>query len=513
MSDIEKIDEYVDRSAVKGETEFLVKELKTVLDLFDQLNAKKITLNGATSLKDVAGNADATNKAIAELQAQNVKLQKSYDDLAKKLAENKKNTDDLEKAKARLAKTESDQAKEIALVNQQRIENNKQLKIQAELEKASAGSVDFARAKVKELTSERNKLNLTTEEGKQKQAELNKEIDLYNDFIKENVDELAKQKINIGNYPASAKIIVDALEKARQKFTDLSQAADTTPAALDDARRHMESLRGVVDSKQFLNYAAGAGDAQKELKSFTRVLVDLEQRGEGNSEAAIDLRKHLAELTDQIADAKDAVKALASDTHSFDQFAGAVNFAVDTTQTFIGALSLNAESEEDLAEATKTLIALQTVANGVKGIATELTTRGTFANKAYAFAQKQVSAAMDETAAAGARLKGALITIGIGALIIGIGLLIANFDKIKRVITGVSKEQEAYNKIMKDSGNEYAQAVKLVAQLRTNIDLAKQGFIQKEAVIKQYNDSLGKTTGQVKSLDEAEKELVEKGDA
>lgn len=63
------------------------------------------------------------------------------------------------------------------------------------------------------------------------------------------------------------------------------------------------------------------------------------------------------------------------------------------------------------------------------------------------------------------------------------------------------------------SGGDYAKAVTNVNELRINIDLAKKGFIDKEAVLKQYNESIGKTTGQVKTLDQAEQELNKNADA
>lgn len=57
------------------------------------------------------------------------------------------------------------------------------------------------------------------------------------------------------------------------------------------------------------------------------------------------------------------------------------------------------------------------------------------------------------------------------------------------------------------SDSSYATAIKNVTELKNNIQLAKEGFISKEGVLKQYNDTIGKTTGEVKSLDEAEKAI------
>jgi hypothetical protein len=543
----ELIDSYIDRSGIADDTKFLTDQLKAVLELFEKVNATKITLNVATGLKETTEAAKESQKAMDNLTAGKEKLIKvdlelirsikeqalgnralneSYQDLVKVSVQNEIAGNKLKEQRRLLNKDFKDglitnEQYTKALEDMKEAENalkvsNLELgRAMRNMEKeaqASEGSLNQLRAQLNQalqafdaLSAEEKKSN-TGVALKQKIVEITEAVSAEEEATK-------RFQRNVGNYPASAKIIVDALEKARQKFEILSKAADTTPAALEDARRGFESLRNVVDDRQFIKYAAAAGDAQKEVKAFTRVLVQMEQNGEGNSQAAIDLRKHLAELTDQVGDARAEIKALSSDTHSFDQFAGAVNFAVDTVQTFVGAMSLSADSEQDVQEATKTLIALQTVSNGIKGIATELTTRGTLANKIYAFAQNQVAIAMDTTATAGARLKGALVTLGIGALIIGIGLLIANFDKIKRAITGVSKEQEALNDVMKEAGSEYANAVKTVNQLKINIDLAKQGFIEKEKVIKEYNDSIGKTTGQVKSLDEAEKQLIEKGDA
>jgi hypothetical protein len=572
MADIELIDEYVNRQALKSDTDFLIAQFDAALKKFDELNAKKLTLSGASSLKDVVAGTEAVNKSITELQAQNAKLQKSYDDLAKKIAE-------LGKSNANLSTTQEQQAKTVALVNEERVVAVKLAKEeiattgqQADQNRVVADSYDAIvkqivknEHEINKLKTERQKLSEQLAEGtiteskylekleeiKKEQsalsttnqslnralknyekeaqaaagstnelrAQLNLALQAYDGLsaadkngdigvkLKATIDSLTaavteseqatgRFQRNVGNYPASAKIIVDALEKAKLKYEELSKAAKEapnggpgapSPDAIADARRQYESLRAVVDDKQFIKYAASAGEAQKEVKSFTRVLIDLERRGEGNSQVAIDLRKHLAELTDQVSDAKAEIKALASDTHSFDQFAGAVTFATDTVQTFVGAMSLNAGSEEDVQEATKTLIALQTVANGIKGIATELTTRGTAANKLFSFAQRNVALAMDETATAGVRLKAALVTIGIGALIIGVGLLIANFDKLKDAFSRLSETQKQMNKVNEDAIEGYVQEKTHIEVLVREVNNENTSKTRKKEIVKELN--------------------------
>ena len=88
---------------------------------------------------------------------------------------------------------------------------------------------------------------------------------------------------------------------------------------------------------------------------------------------------------------------------------------------------------------------------------------------------------------------------------------IKGLDLFKYKITEAKVAQEDMAKAL--AGGEYGKAVSNVNELRINIDLAKQGLISKESVLKQYNETIGKTTGQVSNLDQAERELNKNADA
>lgn len=107
------------------------------------------------------------------------------------------------------------------------------------------------------------------------------------------------------------------------------------------------------------------------------------------------------------------------------------------------------------------------------------------------------------------------------ALSVGITLLTVFGKQIGEWVTALFKGRAAIDEFKKRAellgkaldSTEYKNAVQNVNELRINIDLAKQGLISKEGVLKQYNESIGKTTGQVKSLDEAEQALTRNGEA
>jgi len=88
---------------------------------------------------------------------------------------------------------------------------------------------------------------------------------------------------------------------------------------------------------------------------------------------------------------------------------------------------------------------------------------------------------------------------------------ISKLDLFKVKLTEAKVAQEDVAKAL--SGSEYAKAVTNINELRINIDAARKGFVDKSEVLRQYNETIGKTTGQVSSLDQAEQALNKNADA
>ncbi|MBS9774955.1 MAG: hypothetical protein KGV59_07375 [Tenacibaculum sp.] len=92
-----------------------------------------------------------------------------------------------------------------------------------------------------------------------------------------------------------------------------------------------------------------------------------------------------------------------------------------------------------------------------------------------------------------------------------LGILVKGWFSGAEATSKLKLEQEALNKAYENSG--YKKAVKQVISLNTNIKLAKEGLIDKNKVVKQYNDVLGKTAGIAKNLDDIEKGVVKNSGA
>lgn len=90
---------------------------------------------------------------------------------------------------------------------------------------AEEGSIRALRESNKQLTAERNNTSLSTEAGRKKVEELNKQLDENNAKIKENVDAYTKQKIGIGDYSGALDKLVPGLGATATGFLNMAKSA------------------------------------------------------------------------------------------------------------------------------------------------------------------------------------------------------------------------------------------------------------------------------------------------
>jgi len=491
MPNEERIDSILDRSAIEKELQFLSTNLAALSETIKSFPAIKTNIEGASNVKE-----------LSKAQIQYAESLKAVEQLVKQRFA----------SEAKLATAQSSYAKAIAANRAELQKNNAELKTQAQYEAASTGSIDKARAAIKNLTAERNKLNLYTDEGREKQAKLNEQIDKYNNFIKKSVSLLEQQKINVGNYAGSLAKPFESLQRTLDKLKSggLPSFAPTGNPATDQGRQATaRQLQSDLD-KVFVKASREGANAQQQVKqlevAFQKLSLAADPADKEMRAFLTKFKQEVGEAKDAVNDLRDEIKLSASDTKGIDNVIGSLNALAGIAQGAAGAYALFGASEEDAAKVTSKLIAVQGIANSIQQVSQELTKKGTIANKIYEASLKTMSTIFDSTATAGARLRAVLTTLGVGAVIVGIGLLINYFSKANDTF-------DATKEAMNGAKDAFAEASKTVFELRQNIDLARKGFIDKEAVVKQYNETMGKTAGTVTTLDEAEQKVVEKGPA
>jgi hypothetical protein len=532
MADNQRIESVINKQSVNEELNWLIETLEKTHGLI--INTPQVTsaYKNSEGIKEFKKSTDeliASNQKLLDMQKQLEGATQKIAVLEKKLAEDRENA-----AKKKRQLTDEELKANIE-ESKARSDRQKAMKIEVELMQATENSINKARAANKQLLAERNSLNLATEDGRKRQAELNAEIDKNNDFIKENVDALSRQKINIGNYEGAAKIVVDALKEVEAKLDSLKEKQqglqnlsardpigfkvggqakelEQVNALLSTTQKQYDALSNIASKPAFVKITEGAGNAVTELKFFQKELINLEVNEQGNTQAADKLRQHLATLTDQIADSRAEIKRMSSDSKQFDEFANSVNFLANSFQTGVGAVELFGGANEDTAEAVRKLLAIQALANGVQGIAQQLTERGTMINKVAAYVQGLYKTALDSTATASVRAAAATKLL-LGGLAIGaIVLLIAKMVEWYKASNETSESMKRLGEVTAKASDKYAEAVVKVNSLKETIRLAKDGIIDKKKALDEYNESMGKVVGQAKNLNDAEQLIVKNAD-
>jgi hypothetical protein len=79
--------------------------------------------------------------------------------------------------------------------------------------------------------------------------------------------------------------------------------------------------------------------------------------------------------------------------------------------------------------------------------------------------------------------------------------------------TEAEKQQQLYNNVVKESGTAYIDAQSQVLSLTQKVKLAKDGYIDKQSVVNEYNETIGKTIGKQKDLEGVNEALINQGPA
>lgn len=104
--------------------------------------------------------------------------------------------------------------------------------------------------------------------------------------------------------------------------------------------------------------------------------------------------------------------------------------------------------------------------------------------------------------------------LGIGGLVALIaGPLVEAIGNAASKVFGLSEAQKTMNEVLAQTKDAFVSASTTIGELSKELELAKNGFVDKEVVIRHYNETLGDAMGRVDSLDQVEQKLVRNGPA
>jgi hypothetical protein len=164
------------------------------------------------------------------------------------------------------------------------------------------------------------------------------------------------------------------------------------------------------------------GSIKSQLKEATAELIAMREKFGDTSDEAVKAAKKVANLKDSIGDAKAMTDAFNPDA-KFKAFGSALQGVAGGFSALQGAQALFGSESKDL---EKTLVKVQSAMALSQGLNSVLEARDSFKNLG--------TVVKDVGSKAFGSLRSAIISTGIGLLVISLGLLVANFDKVKKVV-------------------------------------------------------------------------------
>lgn len=351
---------------------------------------------------------------------------------------------------------------------------------------------------------------------------------------------------------------VDKLAASTEKFT---QAQGTANKKISESEQALKDLAARADK---LQQSSGGGKIQvtppvvgasadepakieKSIQAYGRLrqlknkIAEISIAGGRGSEEFENLNKQAIQLQSAIRNTNKELALSAGNVSGIAALKEGVRGVVGAFEAAAGAIALFGGDTEEAEKATKAVIGAMGILNGIEEVTALLSKNSALsfylqglAHKAAAEgATEQAIAETGLTVAEGEQvvvteiatvaqtgLNAAMLANPVGALAIALLALLAIYEAYIHTIGKASaaeiemqKKQELLNEAVKNSGSAFAKASENVNELKINVDLAKQGFIDKKKVVEEYNESIGKTAGAVKTLDEVEQKLNEHGDA
>jgi hypothetical protein len=260
---------------------------------------------------------------------------------------------------------------------------------------------------------------------------------------------LTRSGVNAEKFNAIIKKLSDAranglsvdIDELNNEFSQLIDNAGLTSEQLkimEYASDEVVQVLSLIAASDISNLSDQAETLTKEFvnsKAELRKLTALINSGQLEGSELIKAKERAAELTDSIGDTRDEIKAMSSDTRTFDLLSSGLGTIAQGFQLAEGAAALFGDENEDVQKALLKLNAIMAINNSLNEISKDITTKGTLANKLAAGAQALWATAIGASSGAMRIFRVVLASTGIGLIVLLIGSLVANWSKLKGAIT------------------------------------------------------------------------------
>lgn len=254
---------------------------------------------------------------------------------------------------------------------------------------------------------------------------------------------------NVGNYAQSLSGLFDGvreeIQKLEAKQKELNDVQRVTGFLTTAQKQELEkTTTALTELNQVYAIADKTGQSfNKTVRQIGFSFSNLASNGNQSEEFMERFKRDAAEATDRAGDLKDEIKALASDTRKLDLAVGSISAIASGFEIASGAAALFGADNEEIQKSIQKIVAIQSVANGIRELGTEITKRGTAANKAYNYVMEITNNLFGKGKTAAERFNAALKSIVIIAVI---GLLI---ELVQRLSDTADAAGEAELKLFK----------------------------------------------------------------
>lgn len=224
--------------------------------------------------------------------------------------------------------------------------------------------------------------------------------------------------------------------------------------------------------------AKSVGNLKTQLRQAQNEVNELSAKFGATSEQAVAAAKRAAELKDAIGDAKSLTDAFNPDA-KFKALTNTLGGVAGGFSAVQGAVGLLGEESQSVEKAILKVQSAMAISQGIQAIGESVDSfkqlgavirSTTLYQKALSAATAVQTFVMNGATLAAKALRGALIATGVGALVVGVGLLIANFEKVKKVVMNLVPGLSAVGDVVMSIVNTVTDFVGITSEAERALD-------------------------------------------